>query len=504
MASIVKRKTKYCVVYNYTDENGNTKQKWETFDTNAAAKKRKIEVEYQQQTGEFIVPTANTVQDLLEEYVSVYGVNNWALSTYEARRSLMANYIIPIIGDLRLDSITPRTMDKYYQSLQQVKSKIVNNKTPKNEYLSAHVIREIHKLLRCAFNQAVKWELMTRNPVLNATLPKEEHEKREIWTVETLARALELCDDDILSLAINLSFSCSLRIGEMLGLTWDCVEIDEQHIADNNASVFINKEFQRVTNTSIDALDNKDIIFTFPATLTRAHTQLVLKTPKTKTSVRKVFLPNTVAHMLIDRKKQIEELKEIFGDEYNDYNLVFCHPTGRPMESQVINNALRKLIEKHNLPKVVFHSFRHASITYKLKWNGGDMKAVQGDSGHARMDMVADVYSHIIDDDRRYNAQKFDEQFYQAKGIRNLNLEDNEKTLPMPEFEGTIEELDPMAKQEKYVEMGKASAKKRGIEVIEPVEKKEESADEDTAALLTKLLQNPETANLLKVLAKNL
>lgn len=44
--------------------------------------------------------------------------------------------------------------------------------------------------------------------------------------------------------------------------------------------------------------------------------------------------------MLVDRKKQIEELKEIFGDEYNDYNLVFCHPTGRPMESQVINNAL--------------------------------------------------------------------------------------------------------------------------------------------------------------------
>lgn len=55
--------------------------------------------------------------------------------------------------------------------------------------------------------------------------------------------------------------------------------------------------------------------------------------------------------MLVDRKKQIEELKEIFGDEYNDYNLVFCHHTGRPMESQVINNALRKLIEKHNLAK---------------------------------------------------------------------------------------------------------------------------------------------------------
>lgn len=48
---------------------------------------------------------------------------------------------------------------------------------------------------------------------------KEEHQKREIWTAETLMHALEVCDDDILSLAINLSFACSLRMGEMLGLT---------------------------------------------------------------------------------------------------------------------------------------------------------------------------------------------------------------------------------------------------------------------------------------------
>ena len=46
MASIVKRKKKYSVVYTYTDENGNKRQKWETFETNAEAKKRKLQVEY--------------------------------------------------------------------------------------------------------------------------------------------------------------------------------------------------------------------------------------------------------------------------------------------------------------------------------------------------------------------------------------------------------------------------------------------------------------------------
>ena len=177
MASIVKRKNKYAVVYSYTDDKGNKRQKWETFDTNAEARKRKSQVEFEQQNGTFIIPSARTVQELLEEYTSIYGVNNWALSTYTSKRGLMRNYIYPLIGDMKLDEINPRVMDRYFQSLLSVKTKIVNNRTPKNEYLTVHTVREIHKLLRNAFNQAVKWEMMSRNPVANATLPKEEHEK---------------------------------------------------------------------------------------------------------------------------------------------------------------------------------------------------------------------------------------------------------------------------------------------------------------------------------------
>ena len=153
----------------------------------------------------------------------------------------------------------------------------------------------------------------------------------------------------------------------------------------------------------------------------------------------------------------------------------------------VINRALKKLIQDNDLPDVVFHSFRHASITYKLKWNGGDMKSVQGDSGHARMDMVADVYSHIIDEDRRYNAQKFEEQFYNAKGLKNV---EEGKTAPMPKFETSVELLDPMAEVQEESK----------VEEEKPAEK---STDEN-AALLVKLLSNPETAALLKALAKTI
>ena len=481
LASIIKRKNKYAVVYNYKDEMGNIRQKWESFDTNAEAKKRKATVEFEQLNGTFVVPTANTVADLLEEYFSVYGVKNWAISTYSSNMGLMHNYILPLIGDIKLDDITPRLMDKFYQSLLTVKAKSTKVRKARSVYVTPHTIKEIHKLLRGAFNQAVRWELMSRNPVLYATLPKVEHEKRDIWTAETLLYALEVCEDDMLSLAINLSFSCSLRIGEMLGLTWDCIEVSEQSISSNNAYIYVNKELQRVKREMLDKLDNKDVIKVFPRFTGNTTTCLVLKAPKTKTSIRKVFLPNTVARMLVERKKQIDEMIELFGNEYVDYNLVFCSSMGRPIEGHVINTALKKLIKEHNLPPIVFHSFRHASITYKLKWNGGDMKAVQGDSGHARMDMVANVYSHIIDEDRKYNAQKFEEQFYNTRGLKDI---EEGRTPPMPKFEGAVE----------------MKSTDKSIQEEKPVEE----SNDDSSELLSKLLSKPETAALLKALAKSI
>lgn len=476
MASIKKRNNKYCVIYSYKNENGETHQKWETFDSMAEAKKRKTEVEYEQSIGTFIVSNATTVADLLEEYVEVYGKNKWSISSYSSRLGMINNYINPLIGDIKLEDLTPRMMDKFYISLTKVKTKSNKNRKARTEYVTPNSISKIHQLLRSAFNQAVKWELMARNPCTNATLPKFESKKRDIWTAETLLHALEVCDDELLSLAINLSFSCSLRLGELLALTWDCINITDEAVVDGSTSLFINKELQRVNKKILETLNSKDVIFRFPNMYDNNSTTLVLKTPKTKTSVRKVFIPRTVVEMLKKRKEQIEEMKKLYGAEYTDYNLVFSHSNGRPLEGSYIRNALNKLIKDNDLPPIVFHSFRHASITYKLKWNGGDMKSVQGDSGHAQLDMITDVYSHIIDEDRRYNAQKFEEQFYNTKG---LNLKED-KEVPVPEFNALVENVKKPAYKEK-------------------VDDKQSEQE-----LLTKLLNNPETAALLKLLAKNM
>lgn len=126
-----------------------------------------------------------------------------------------------------------------------------------------------------------------------------------------------------------------------------------------------------------------------------------------------------------------------------------------PCENGTIQDKLNRLIKKHDLPKVVFHSLRHSSITYKLKLNGGDVKAVQGDSGHAQSSMVTDVYSHILDEGRIKNAQLFEDAFYSRNKLKT---------------ESAVPESN------------------HGTEVSAELMK------------LQKLLSNPETAALLKVL----
>lgn len=88
----------------------------------------------------------------------------------------------------------------------------------------------------------------------------------------------------------------------------------------------------------MEALNSKEIILIFPTSKKKNKTVRVLKTPKTDSSTR-------------------------------------------------LRNKMQEIIDELGLPDVVFHSLRHTSVTYKLKLSGGDIKAVQGDSGHAQADM---------------------------------------------------------------------------------------------------------------------
>ena len=419
MASIRKRNDKFAVVLTMKDSRtGKWRQKWITCNTYAEAKKKASEIEFKKANGLLAPPSVMTVGDLITEYINMYGKEHWGATTYERNRHLIKKYIIPLMGNAKLEQINVRYLEYFYKQLQTRNWNESEDESEKK--VAPTVIRDIQKLLKSVFHQAVKWQLMDRNPAAGVDLPKYKSKEREVWSPETMMYANQVCKDEKLKLAVNLTFAASLRIGEALGLTWDCVDISDEAIAENRACIRIEKELLRVSVGAVKDLEGKDIIKVFPPRFPKAEdasTELVLKAPKTESSIRSVYIPPTVVEMLKSQRKRQNEIKEMFAGDYHDYNLVLCQDFGDPMERRQLSNALDKLIRQYDLPRVTLHSFRHASITYKLKLSGGNIKAVQGDSGHAQAKMVLDLYSHIMDEDRKRNATRLEEAFYQKKDL---------------------------------------------------------------------------------------
>ena len=99
--------------------------------------------------------------------------------------------------------------------------------------------------------------------------------------------------------------------------------------------------------------------------------------------------------------------------------MVIAQPDGRPVEERYLAKSFKELLKQEGLPEVVFHSLRHLSTSMKLQLSGGDIKAVQGDTGHSQSNMVTDVYSHTFDENRKRIADQMESAFFEKIGETN-------------------------------------------------------------------------------------
>ena len=123
-----------------------------------------------------------------------------------------------------------------------------------------------------------------------------------------------------------------MRLGEILGLQWANVHIDDGQASEETAFLRVDRELHRCSNKSIEELERVNrstIIYKFPSVMPKkATTTLVLKAPKTESSNRTIYLPNAVIDELRKVKAQQEENKRLLGDEYRDYDLVVSQING--------------------------------------------------------------------------------------------------------------------------------------------------------------------------------
>ena len=296
-----------------------------------------------------------------------------------------------------------------------------------------------------AFQYAVEWGILVKSPV-PADSPKKSTQERTIWTVEEMRAALDSMEDPILHLAVHLTLVGALREGEIVGLTPEDLDFDA---ADGIGTFRINKSMQRVRKEALNQVDDGCIIKVFPDKLERSTTSLILKSTKTASSCRTIFMTSALKEELKKWLSQLasDEMKD--PTRYHDSGMLFRLPNGLAVEPVLIRKKFLKWQDAHpEFPRIVFHGLRHSSATYQLMISGGDVKAVQGTAGHATADMLVNTYAHIQQSSRVELGRKFEEGFYakQESPSPQAVPAAGEPTISMTALLELLKDADPEVK----------------------------------------------------------
>jgi integrase len=466
MASIRQRgKDSYAVVFQNGDES-NRHQVWESGYTKDEAKARKAQIEFEEARGikthaindsnhnllnksvaaaqakkaakaaqvspvdaQAMTEIENADNSIMfipfmEEFIRIYGAKKWGEPYYSSGINLLKNYVYEYWTSSPITKITVKAIDDYYTWLVTECKAVTNKyKTKNGEFVSPSTVNDVHKILRCAFNKAVKWQHLKSNPFLDATIPEYKSKVRPALTPSEIDRVFEYTDNPdnynlyLIHCAMNLAFAGSMRGGEIGALQWDDIVDQQRRI------LFISKTIDRVDKAAMNAVSKTEVYYKFPCHDPRSKSFIVLKNTKEDGgSDRNCYLPVTVYEKLMRFKEMQIELKNLLGDDgYYDYGMMLCQENGKPVMTEHLNKKFQSVLNEMGIkPKkgndqYVFHSIRSTATTYKLKISGGDIKAVQGENGQKDAKMVTHQYSRILEEDRSRIADIMDEKFYGRK-----------------------------------------------------------------------------------------
>ncbi len=370
-----KRGSKWCFIIDLgrDPETGKRKQKWFSgFNTKKEAERAMATKIHELNQGVFIEPSKITLEDYLKRWLQDYALTNCAPRTYEGYESIIRNHLIPSLGKITLDRLKPMHIQKYYSD------KLDHGRSDKKGGLSARTVHHHHRLLHKALEQAVKWQVITVNPVRAVSPPKPKRKQIQVLTRDEVLLLLKAAENSKLYEPIFFAVNTGMRRGEIFALRWSDVDFENQLIS-------IRRTLHRT----------KDSGFVFR------------DSAKTDGSRRSIAVSDSVVKMLKKIKRKQLEQKMALGPAYQDHDLIFCRPDGTPFDLDYLSKAFGQFIRKANLPPIRFHDLRHTHATLLLQ-QGEHPKVVSERLGHSTITITMDLYSHVMPNMQKEAAQKLD------------------------------------------------------------------------------------------------
>ena len=327
----------------------------------------------QVESGLVVDGSVPTFAQFVEIWTRDYALKELAPSTYYRYKRMLETRITPYFGHYKLDKIKPTDIMRFYDLLEQdtqlVRKKNNNGKKTRKP-LSQKTILEHHRLLSAMLHKAVYWQLIISNPAERVQPPKTKKPIRPHYD-EDQTRILvdnleKLTGNNIkYRVAILLDIFTGARLGELVGLEWNDIDL-------KNGIININKSSQYLSQKGV---------FT--------------KSPKTESSIRDVLIPDFIVSLLEEYKLWYEEQKLICGDFWYESDRLFVQDNGKPIHPSTISKWFEKFVKQIGLPVINFHGLRHTNATLLIAQQV-DVATVSARLGHAQITTTYNFYVHPL------------------------------------------------------------------------------------------------------------
>ncbi len=337
---------------------GKRRRKWHSF----IGTKRKAQDECARlisslQGGTYLEPAKATVRQFLDRWLE-HIKPRVSPRTHERYGEIVRKNLNPLLGAVVLTKLRPMQIsDAYAKALSSGRR---NGKGG----LAPSTVRYLHVILKASMRQAVRWQMLARNPVDAVDPPKIERGTMRTYDLAQTADLIDATRGTRMTITVILAVLCGLRRGEIAALRWRNINLDVAQLA--------------VTES---------------AEQTRAGVRY--KKPKSGKGRTVALSARVVSELRSHRVQQAQELLKL-GVPLTDDAFVVAQADGCPLQPRTITHKWHQLLANNKtLPRIRFHDLRHAHATHMLS-SGVHPKIASERLGHSKVGITLDLYSHVM------------------------------------------------------------------------------------------------------------
>lgn len=333
------------VIYDDPDTGEENKKSFYCTSSRGSESKRKMNKFIEKlEAGDYSDIRKVTLEGWLEKYLKVY-CTHLEQTTIDGYKNYIYNHIVPAIGKKKIGELKPLHIQQYYN-------------TEREKGFKYKTILQQHRILRKAFRKAIGDGLMAKNPCDGVDAPSPEDFEPTIYSEEQYSTLLNCLIGHPMEAVILLAGMCGLRRGELMGLTWEDIDL-------TNGILNVRRN---IVSSSVGA---------------------ITKAPKTKKSARSISIPSNIIPMLKRLRGIGKLLTKRDGTDYNPGS---------------VSRIFKEFLKKNKLPHIRLHDLRHFNGTMMLKCGVSEREA-SSRLGHANL-MMTKKYQHVLEEMDKESANK--------------------------------------------------------------------------------------------------